>query len=108
MKRQEIGDTNMSYEIIIRRKETLYNRASRRYEYTTSEIGKATLKSDEMKALRECARCYQFTIPETVSLIFAYYFGDGKNHFGCQFCDFWNNDCKMPMPGVQTTLPILD
>lgn len=85
--------------------DTQFNRAMRSYETREYKIGTARLTADEERALRKCAREYGLTVPGMVALIVSYYFGDGKNHFGCEYCDLWGGRCNMPLPGEQTTMP---
>ena len=41
-----------------------------------------------------------------IGLVVSYYFGDGKDHFGCEYCDWLiDEDCDYPELGEQTTIP---
>ena len=95
-------------KITVSRTESVYNRATREYELREYPLGSSFTTEKEDMALRRFSKEYGMSVAGFVALVVSYYFGDGKNHFGCEFCDFWENGCNGPEPGTQTTLPLLD
>lgn len=88
--------------------DTVYNRATRQKETREWPIGSFRVSNEVSRMLRKMSEEYRCTVADVVSLALCYYFGDGKNHLQCEYCDYWSNGCQMPEPGKQTTLPLLD
>ena len=88
--------------------ERVYNRATRKSDVLETSEGFAVVPVEVEKQLRKLAREYRTNVADMVALCLRYYFGDGKNHLSCEYCEWGGNVCGFPEVGEQTTIPVLD
>lgn len=92
--------------IRVYRTESDFNRATRKREQREILCGEISLPSHVELGLKWLAPEYRMNIAEFVGMVLAYYLGDGHNHFGCAYCDWWREgECLFPAQGEQTTIP---
>ena len=88
--------------------ERVYNRATRKSDIVETSEGFAMVPGEVEAQLRKLARKYRTSVADMVAICLLYYFGDGKNHLSCEFCDWYGDGCGFPETGEQTTIPVLD
>lgn len=93
--------------ITISHTEWSFNRATRKREGREVVDGYYNLPSAVETELKRLAPLYRASVADMVGLVCSYYFGDGKDHFGCEYCDWNAGECKYPKAGEQTAIPYL-
>lgn len=93
-------------KITVSHTEYRFNRATREREGYEVTDGFYYVPPEVATALKELAPKYRVSVADMIGLVVSYYFGDGKDHFGCEYCDWLiDEDCDYPELGEQTTIP---
>lgn len=101
--------------VTVSHEETVFNRATRKKDAREVVEGRFHVSWQVEKAMRELAPKYRMSVAELVVLCLQYYFGDGKDHLGCEYCALFGKEWSQELQacvldGLQgeNTLPLLD
>lgn len=92
-------------KITVSHTESRRNYATRETEHYEVVDGICSLPSEVETQLKQLAPEYRYSLADMVGLVLRYYFGDGKDHFGCEHCEWHSEGCDYPAIGEQTTIP---